>query len=78
MKYLLLIYTEENSYAEGEREQCYAESTTLTHELKKQGKYLGCAPLHPVASATITMSCRSSPRPTLGMQCGLALPPMSG
>jgi hypothetical protein len=52
MKYLLLIYTDENSYAEGEREHCYAESTALTHELKKQGKYLGCAPLHPVASAT--------------------------
>lgn len=52
MKYLLLIYTQEDSYSEGEREQCYADSTALTHDLKKQGKYLGCAPLHPVASAT--------------------------
>jgi hypothetical protein len=52
MKYMLLIYTDEKSYAEGEREQCYVESTALTHELKKQGKYLGCAPLHPVTTAT--------------------------
>jgi len=52
MKYLLLIYTDEKSYVEGEREQCYVESTALTHELNKQGKYLGCAPLMPVATAT--------------------------
>lgn len=52
MQYMLLIYTEENSYAEGEREQCYVESTALTHELKKKGKYLGASPLHPVATAT--------------------------
>ena len=29
-----------------------AESTALTHELHKQGKYLGASPLHPVATAT--------------------------
>ena len=52
MKYMLLIYTDEKSYAEGEREQCYAESTALTHELHKQGKFLGASPLHPVATAT--------------------------
>lgn len=52
MKYLLLIYTEENSYAEGEREQCYVDSTALTHELQKQGKYLGASPLQPVSTAT--------------------------
>ncbi len=52
MKYLLLIYTPENAYAEGEREECYKESTALTHDLKKQGKYLGCAPLQSVTTAT--------------------------
>src|SRR5262245_54476778 len=52
MKYMLLIYTDEKSYTEGEREQCYVESTKLTHELQKQGKYLGASPLHPVAAAT--------------------------
>src|SRR5438552_640759 len=52
MKYMLLIYTDEKSYAEGEREECVAESTALTHELHKQGKYLGASPLQPVATAT--------------------------
>jgi hypothetical protein len=52
MKYMLLVYTDEKSYADGEREQCMAESTKLTHDLHKQGKYLGAYPLHPVATAT--------------------------
>ena len=52
MKYMLLIYTDEKAWAEGEREQCFAESTALTHELHEQGKYLGASPLHPVAAAT--------------------------
>lgn len=52
MKYMLLIYTDEKSWTEGEREQCITESTKLTHELHKQGKYLGASPLHPVAAAT--------------------------
>lgn len=52
MKYILLIYTDEKSYAEGEREECYVESTALAHQLQKDGKYLGCSPLQPVSSAT--------------------------
>jgi hypothetical protein len=52
MKYLLLIYTDEKSWAEGEREKCIAESTQLTHELHANKQYLGAAPLHPVATAT--------------------------
>jgi hypothetical protein len=52
MKYMMLIYSDEKSWAEAEREQCFAESTRLTHELHKQGKYLGASPLHPVATAT--------------------------
>ena len=52
MKYMLLVYTDEKSWSEGEREQCMVESTKLTHELHKQGKYLGASPLHPVATAT--------------------------
>ena len=52
MKYMMLIYTDEKAWTEGEREQCIAESTALTHELHKQGKYLGASPLHPVATAT--------------------------
>jgi hypothetical protein len=52
MKYMLLIYTDEKAWAEGEREQCFAESTQLTHELHAKGQYLGALPLHPVATAT--------------------------
>ncbi|HYV39370.1 MAG TPA: YciI family protein [Gemmataceae bacterium] len=52
MKYILLIYTNEDSYAEGEREQCFADSTKLTHDLHKQGKFLGASPLQSVSTAT--------------------------
>lgn len=52
MKYMLLIYGDENAWAEGERERCYAESVQLTRQLHAKGKYLGASPLHPVASAT--------------------------
>ena len=52
MKYMLLVYSDENVWAEGERAQCMAESTALTHELHKAGKFLGALPLHPVATAT--------------------------
>ena len=52
MKYMLLIYTDENAWADGEREHCYQESTELTHQLHERGQYLAAAPLHPVATAT--------------------------
>jgi len=52
MKYMLLIYTDEKVWTEGEREKCIAQSTRLTHELHARGQYLGAAPLQPVAMAT--------------------------
>jgi hypothetical protein len=52
MKYMLLIYTAENSYDDGEREQCYVESTELTHDLNARGQYVAANPLQPVATAT--------------------------
>ena len=52
MKYMLLIYTDENSWSEAERESCFAESIELTHQLHADGKFLGASPLHPVATAT--------------------------
>jgi hypothetical protein len=52
MKYMLLIYTNENSWTDDERQHCYSESTNLTHELNARGQYLGASPLLPVASAT--------------------------
>lgn len=52
MKYVLLIYLEENALSDSEREQCYAESAQLAQQLSAQGQYLTTAPLHPVATAT--------------------------
>lgn len=52
MKYMLLIYSEENAWTESEREDCYAESVQLTHQLQANGQYLGAAPLQPISTAT--------------------------
>ncbi|MBD0337002.1 MAG: YciI family protein, partial [Cyanobacteria bacterium Co-bin13] len=52
MKYLLLIYSDENVWADGEQERCYTDSVKLTHDLKSSGHYLDASPLHPVATAT--------------------------
>lgn len=50
MKYMLLIYTPEDAYSPEEREQCYVESTELTHQLHASGQFLAAAPLQPVAT----------------------------
>ena len=52
MKYMLLIYSDENVWTEGERERCFAESTELTHDLAARGQYLSASPLQSVATAT--------------------------
>jgi hypothetical protein len=52
MKYMLLIYLDEQAVSEAERAQCYGDSTALAHDLASRGKFLGASPLHPVATAT--------------------------
>lgn len=52
MKYMLLIYHEEKSLGEEERQACYAESLQLVDDIQKRGQYLGANPLHPTATAT--------------------------
>ena len=52
MKYMLLIYFDEQALSETEREACYVESTQLAHEIKSSGQYLAANPLHPTAMAT--------------------------
>lgn len=52
MKYMLLIYSDENSLCEAEREECYGESTRLAHEIHSRGSYLGANPLQPTTMAT--------------------------
>jgi len=49
---MLLIYGSENAWTETEREQCYLDSTMLTHDLNEKGKFIAASPLHPVATAT--------------------------
>lgn len=52
MKYMLLIYLEEQSLDEVEREHCYVESTQLAHQLKSDGQFLATSPLQPTSMAT--------------------------
>jgi hypothetical protein len=52
MKYMLLIYTNEQTLSDTEREACYVESTQLAHQLKSSGQYLAANPLHPTSMAT--------------------------
>src|SRR3954471_6689230 len=52
MKYMLLIYSEENAWTEVEWQRCVAESTQLCHDLNARGQFLAASPLHPVAAAT--------------------------
>jgi hypothetical protein len=52
MKYMLLIYMGENAMSQTEREQCFAESTQLCHDLQAKGQFVDASPLQPVATAT--------------------------
>jgi len=52
VKYMLLIYGDEQALNDEEREQCYRESTQLAHQLHSTGKFLAAAPLHPTSVAT--------------------------
>jgi len=49
---MLLVYSDEQAWGEGEREQCYVESAQLTRELSSSGHYVDAAPLHLVSAAT--------------------------
>jgi hypothetical protein len=52
MKYLLLIYMDENAMSDTEREHCYVESAQVAQALHSKGQFVASAPLHPVATAT--------------------------
>ena len=51
MKYMLLIYADEQAWTESERQNCYGESTQLAHDLKSKGQFLSTSPLQPVSTA---------------------------
>ena len=52
MKYMLLVYLDEQALTDEEREHCYVESAQLAQDLNSSGQYLDASPLHPVATAT--------------------------
>lgn len=52
MKYMLLIYADEQAWTNEEREQCYRDSIQLAHQLQSEGRFLATSPLQPVSTAT--------------------------
>lgn len=52
MKYMMLVYLDEQALSDSEREKCYVESAQLARDLHSRGNYLDASPLHPVATAT--------------------------
>jgi hypothetical protein len=52
MKYMLLIYMDEQALSETEREHCYLESAQFAHQINSTGQYLAANPLHPTSTAT--------------------------
>jgi hypothetical protein len=52
MKYMLLVYMNEEAMNEAERAQCYVDSTQLANDLHANGQYVAASPLQPIASAT--------------------------
>ncbi|CAN5831209.1 N/A [soil metagenome] len=52
MRYMLLIYNDEEALDETTRQQCYAESAQLAHQIDESGQYLAADPLHPTSTAT--------------------------
>lgn len=52
MKYMLLVYMDEQAMTDEERQHCYVESAQLTQDLSAKGQYVAAGPLHSVATAT--------------------------
>lgn len=52
MKYMLLVYSDENSWTDETRADCYAESLQLVRDIAAEGKYLAASPLQSTATAT--------------------------
>jgi hypothetical protein len=49
---MLLVYSDENAWDPGAREQCYHDSAAYARELSTSGQYLAASPLQSVATAT--------------------------
>ncbi len=51
MKYMLLVYLDENALSEAERNECYVKSAALAREIYSSGQYMDASPLHPTATS---------------------------
>ena len=55
MKYMLLIYDDEQAWAKmgaSEQQKLFGEYMVFTESIKKSGQYVSGAPLQPIATAT--------------------------
>jgi hypothetical protein len=52
MKYMLLIYMNEQAMDDAERQKCYVDSAQLTQELNSKKQYVSANPLQSVSTAT--------------------------
>src|SRR2546430_3065447 len=52
MKYMLLVYMNEQAMTDEERAHCYVESAQFTQTLNASGQYVAAGPPHLVATAT--------------------------
>ncbi len=52
MRYMLLVYLDEQALSESEREHCYVESAQLARDLSAQRELRFCRSAPPVATAT--------------------------
>jgi len=52
MKYMLLIYSAEDSWTGQQRQACLDKSTEICNQLQAEGKLIDASPLHPVDTAT--------------------------
>ena len=52
MRYMLLIYADEQAWPYEERATCFDESTQIAHDLSSKGQYLDASPLQPSSTAT--------------------------
>ena len=51
MKFMLLVYNDENAYSPDERDACMRESSALCHELHAKGQFIAASPLDSVRVA---------------------------
>ena len=52
MKYMMLVYLDEQVMSDSEREHCYVESAKFAQQLHANGQFLDASPLHPISTAT--------------------------